>query len=58
MLSNPSRLGLGDKLSASGRTLRRTLATMAKSVDKAEADPERFGVSAAELADRYAALLS
>ena len=54
MLSNPGKLGLGDRIQTACRTLARTLATMDKSVDKAEANPQRFGVAAAELSDRCA----
>ena len=54
MLSNPGRLGLGDRIQTACRTLTRTLTTMDKSVDKAEANPERFNVAVKELADRCA----
>jgi hypothetical protein len=58
MLSNPGKLGLGDRIQTACRTLARTLATMDKSVDKAEANPQRFGVAAAELSDRRALQLA
>jgi hypothetical protein len=58
MLSNPGRLGLGDRIQTSCKALGRTLTTMDKSVDKAEMDPERFHVNAGELIDRYAAHLA
>jgi hypothetical protein len=54
MLSNPSKLGLGDRLQTTCNTVLRTLNTMDKSVDKAESNPERFGVVREELADRCA----
>jgi hypothetical protein len=53
MLSNPSKLGLGDRLQTTCNTVLRTLNTMDKSVDKAESNPERFGVEPSELVDRF-----
>jgi hypothetical protein len=56
MLSNPGRLGLGDRIETSCKALARTLTTMDKSVDKAELDPARFNVDSDELIERYVAL--
>lgn len=53
MLSNPGRLGLGDRIQTSSKALARTLTTMDKSVDKAEQDPARFHVGPDELIARY-----
>jgi hypothetical protein len=57
-LSHPGRLGLADYLRNSCKTILRTLATMNKSVDKAQMDPERYSLNKFELQDRCSQLPS
>lgn len=52
MLSNPARMGLEMKVVNTSKELKRTLVAMDRSVDKAEANPERFQLDTRELSNR------
>jgi len=51
-LSNPQKASLGDRLERDARDVVTTLAQMDRSVDKAAADPVRFGLTPPALAAR------